>query len=76
MNEIRSVFSGPMDDDRMFRIKILQPSGGGSKSLTIPQVSASFRWTASAIVGKNAKMPVYILADDDLKVRYNIHVGT
>ena len=68
MGEIRSVFKVPMDDDTLFRFKILQTSGGSSKSLSIPVQSASFRWTASSVIGKNTKVPVYILAQDKLKV--------
>ena len=67
-SEIRSVFSIPMDGDPHFPIKILQMSGGGSKTLTVPVVSSTYTWTASAVVGKNAKTPIYVLAEDKLKV--------
>ena len=40
--------------------------GGTSKSLAIPSVSDSFKWTASAIVPKNSKVPLYILAKEPL----------
>lgn len=66
--EIRSVFSVPMDKDSLFQFKVLQPAGGTSKSLTIPSLSSSYKWTASAICGKNSKVPIYILAEDELKV--------
>lgn len=66
--EIRSVFRGAMDGSNTFRFHVLQPAGGNSKSLTIPALSESFRWTASAIVLKNAKVPLYILAKQALKV--------
>ena len=68
MSEIRSVFSIPMRNESNFGFKILQPSGGSSKSLSVPALSSSFKWTASAIAGKNSKMPIYVLASDDLKV--------
>ena len=68
MEEIRSVFQKPMGGSKNFLFQILQPAGGGSKSLVIPFVSSSFCWTASAVAGKNAKSPVYILALEDLKV--------
>ena len=68
MEEIRSVFYEPMDDDPLFRIIILQPSGGDSKCLNIPVVSSSYKWTASAVAGKNAKVPIYILAENELEV--------
>ena len=66
--EIRSVFQGPMRGSSLFSFEVLQSTGGKSKSLTIPAVSSSFRWTASAIA-KNPKMPIYILAQDPLEVR-------
>ncbi len=68
MDEIRSVFEEPMDGDTLFRFRILQLSGGSSKSLSVPVRSTSFKWTASSVAGKNARVPVYILAQDDLKV--------
>lgn len=66
MREIRSVFKFAMDEDDFFKFKILQPSGGGSKSLSIREVSSSYKWTASTIAGKNSKSPIYIVAEDDL----------
>ena len=68
MDEIRSVFEEPMNYDEEFSFRILQPSGGSSKSLIIPVQSASYKWTASSVAGKNAKVPIYILAEDKLKV--------
>ena len=65
-DEIRSVFRGPMDGSTTFRFDILQPAGGQTKSLTIPALSGSYKWTASAIVPKNAKVPLYILAKEAL----------
>ena len=67
-DEIQSVFRVPMGHDPQFRFKVLQPTGGTSKSLTIPSLSASYHWTASALAGKNSKVPIYILAIDDLQV--------
>ena len=66
--EICCVFSLPMNNDSLFFFKVLQPTGGKSKSLTIPSVSSTYKWTASALCGKNSKVPIYILAVDDLKV--------
>ena len=68
MDEIVSVFMGPMRNNHAFRFAVLQPSGGSSKSLMVPALSASFHWSASSVVGKNAKVPIYILAEDELKV--------
>ena len=65
-DEIRSVFKGPMNDNKEFPFAVLQPMGGSSKCLAIPSLSSSFRWTASAIVPKNAKSPLYILAKESL----------
>ena len=62
MKEIRSVFEVPMRGKEDFPFHILQPSGGNSKSLSIPALSSSFQWTASAVAGKNSKTPIYILA--------------
>ena len=61
--EIRSVFEGPMGGDENFPFKILQTCGGGSKTLSAPVLSSSFRWTAGAVVGRNSKVSIYILAD-------------
>ena len=66
--EITSVFKVPMGNDSLFYFKILQTTGGRSKSLTMPAVSPTFKWTASAVAGRNAKTPIYILAKDELKV--------
>ena len=41
-NEMRSVFKVPMGDNPSFPFQYLQPSGGGSRCLTIPSVSLSF----------------------------------
>ena len=67
-DEIRSVFRVPMDNDDGFQFQILQPSGGDSRSLLVPELSHSYQWTASAVAGRNAKTPIYILAQDQLEV--------
>jgi hypothetical protein len=67
-DEIRCVFSAPMNYQKDFPFKILQPSGGNSKSLIVPSLSPTYQWTASAVAGKLSKMPIYILAEDDLKL--------
>lgn len=68
--EVRSVVRTPMGDNEDFRFQILQSSGGDSRSLMVPELSASYKWGASAVAGKNAKTPIYILARDNLKVIY------
>lgn len=72
--EIRSVFEAPMAGNPIFPFKILQSCGGGSKTLSAPVLSSSFKWTADAIAGRNAKVPVYILAQDDLIVSNETYV--
>ena len=66
--EMRSVLRAPMGGDTLFEFKVLQPAGGTSKSLAVPSLSSSFEWTASGICGKNSKVPIYILAVDELQV--------
>ena len=66
MTEIRSVFSDAMGGDRAFRFNIMQSSGGGSKTISAPSMSSSFRWTAQGVAG-SSKTPIYILAIDNLK---------
>ena len=65
-DEIRSVFRGPMGGRNNFSFNVLQAAGGHCKSLIIPALSESFQWTASSIVSKNAKVPIYILAKEPL----------
>ena len=74
--EIRSVFRTPMGYDKRFRFTVLQTSGRDSKCLMVPELSRSYKWTASAIAGRNAKVPIYILAEDELQVyMYMLHVS-
>ena len=68
MDEIRSVFRKPMNEDQLFRFEVLQCSGFGSKCLSVPELSSSYEWSASSVAGENPKTPVYILALDKLKV--------
>ncbi len=66
--EIRSVFRIPMGYDDEFGFTILQPTGGETKCLMVPELSDSYRWTAGAVAGRNAKVPIYLLAQDQLEV--------
>ena len=66
--EICSVFSTPMGGADRFLFKILQSSGGDSRNLVVPELSLSYRWTASTVAGRNSKTPIYILAEDPLLV--------
>ena len=65
--EIRSVFKGPMGGKRDFLFDFLQPTGTGTRTLTVPSVSSSFSWTAQQVakLGGN-KQAIYILARDEL----------
>ncbi|XP_064388646.1 uncharacterized protein LOC135336724 [Halichondria panicea] len=54
------------EGDSLFDFKFLQCTGGKSKHLMLPSVSPGFKWTASAVAGKNAKTPIYILAREEL----------
>lgn len=67
-DEIRSVFKEPMKNNEDFAFTLLQQTGGASKSLIVPAVSSSFKWTASVVAGKNAKVPIYIAAREELDV--------
>jgi len=55
-NEIWSVFRTPMGYHDEFAFTILQQSGGGSKFLMIPELSSLYKWTAYAVVGRNANL--------------------
>ena len=39
----------------------------------VPELSSSYRWTVGAVAGRNAKVPIYILAEDELEVRRSEH---
>ena len=65
--EIRNVFKGPMKGRKYFLFEILQPTGGCSKSLAVPAVSSSFRWSAGAMA-KGNELTIYILAQEELQV--------
>lgn len=68
-SEICSVFKDAFGGRENFKFVILQPAGGFCKSLTIPQVSSQYKWSASSVAGKNSIVPIYILAQEPLKVR-------
>ena len=65
--EVRSVFSLPMGGRRDFPFAFLQPTGVGSRTLTVPCVSSSFSWTAQQVAKLGTyKQAIYILAQDEL----------
>ena len=57
--EIRSVFSDVMNANASFPFKILLPTGSGTKSLMVPSLSASYKWTPKEVAGK-ADSSIYI----------------
>ena len=67
-NEIRSVFRWPMDGRDDFMFSFLQSTGVGTRTLTIPSVSASFQWTAQQVAKLGSyKQAIYIIAIDELQ---------
>ena len=64
--EVRSVFNEVTGDDTNFPFTLLVPTGGGSKSLTKPALSSSFKWTPREVAGR-ADSTIYILAGKELK---------
>ena len=52
-----------------FPFTYLQPTGSGSRTLSIPSVSSSFCWTAKQVawLGNNTET-IYILANEDLNL--------
>ena len=65
--EICSIFKGPMGGSLTFPFQYLQPTGGGSKSLTVPSQSAAFKWTpqqVARLAGQSGT--IYILAQSEL----------
>ena len=72
-SEIRSVFSKPMGNDAMFPFDILQLTGSGTKSLVIPALSSSFKWTPKEVAGR-ADSTIYIMCKKKLKNEvHNVH---
>lgn len=72
--EIQSVFHTPVRCNPAFLFTFLQQSVGGCKFLMVPELSSAYRWTAGAgaVAGRNAKVPIYILAEDELEVGPNM----
>ena len=71
-NEIRSVFSEPMNNDPAFPFDMLQLTGTGTKTLGVPALSSSFRWTPKEVAGR-ADSTIYILCKKNLsnEVKYS-----
>lgn len=68
-NEVRSVFKKPMAERSDFPFEYLQPTGMGSRSLSIPSLSSSFSWTAKQVARLGTSTgTIYIVAKDDLDI--------
>ena len=68
-SEVRSVFKKPMSERADFPFQYLQPTGTGSRCLTIPAVSSSFAWTAKQVAWLGTSTgTIYILAKADLEL--------
>ena len=67
--EIRSFCEHSVESDHSFSSTYLQANGGGSQSLSIPSVSASFQWTAHQVAKLgNHRNTIYVLAEKDCKL--------
>lgn len=67
LDEIRSVFRPQMGNRADFAFEFLQPTGSGTATLVVPNVSASFDWTAQQVAKlSNAKGSIFILVKDKL----------
>lgn len=67
--EICTVFKRQMTDNLHFPFLYLQATGGGSKSLTIPSQSSSFKWTPQQVARLSTQSgTMYILAKAALDV--------
>lgn len=63
LEEIRSTFKDSIHDSNQF--KFLQVTGVGSKSLMVPKLSASYKWTPKEVAGR-ADKPIYVLLENDI----------
>jgi len=73
--KIRSTFHDSIDENTRF--KFLQVMGVGSKSLMIPKLSASYKWTPKEVAGR-ADRPIYVLLQDDIAYEvlyYESHIS-
>ena len=64
--EMRSVFSKAMKPSPAFRFHVLHPIEGGSKTLTVPNTSFYFVWTAKEVCKAAGRGAIYLWAIDDL----------
>ena len=74
--EICSVFKVQMNDNPHFPFVYLQSTGGGSKSLSIPSQSSSFKWTPQQVARLSVQSSIiYILAQDELNICDEVQVS-
>ena len=67
--DIRSIFKCPMNNEPNFPFLYLQPTGCGSKSLTIPSQSSAFRWTSQQVARLSGQAgSINIQAQSELKI--------
>ena len=72
-DEIRSAFKQPMKDRQDFPYLYLQPTGCGSRSLTVPALSSSFEWNVQQVAKLGgAKGIIYIMAQDSLYTQFEV----
>ncbi len=58
-------FCGPMQNESNFPFDILQLAGSGTKSLVVPALSSSFKWTPKEVAGRYDST-VYILCKKNI----------
>ena len=76
-DEVRSVFEKPMCGRKDFPFVFLQPTGAGSRTLTVPSVSPSFCWTAQQVAKlASSKQSIYVLAKDKLVEELEVSVNS
>ena len=70
--EVRTVFKEQVNNDPHFPFVYLQSAGGGSKSLTIPSQSSSFKWTPQQVARLSGQSgTIYILAQSELNINFD-----
>ena len=63
------MFGQPIGQRSDFPFVFLQPTGAGSRTLTIPSTSSTFSWTASQVAKLGGyKQTIYILAQEKLSL--------
>ena len=64
-----------MNNQSNFPFHYLQPTGSGTRTLSVPSVSSLFSWTAKQVARLgNTSGTIYILADDDLLLNEEVSI--